>query len=186
MDNQRLLLYFSLALVLYLIWQAWQRDYGPKTIPVAQAPVTESTQAPKSPPKDLPEATEVPQIQEAKPEVARKQRPISARIRVITDVLDVEIGTRGGDIVRADLLAYPVSIKTPDNPFRLLDDQFRVYIAQSGLIHEKRQGVRDTAALAPSHHAEFTAEKNEFRLEEGDSELRVPLVWQGPNGVVVN
>ena len=186
MDNQRLLLYFALALVLYLIWQAWQRDYGPQAVPVARAPVTESTQESKAPPKDLPEATDVPQVEEPRPAtVTTKQRPAGARIRVITDVLDVEIGTRGGDILRADLLAYPVSIKTPDNPFRLLDDQLRVYVAQSGLIHDKRPDIQDTAALAPSHHAVFAAEKNEFRLANDEDELQVPIVWRGSNGVFV-
>ncbi len=186
MDNQRLLLYFALALVLYLIWQAWQRDYGPAPVPVAQAPVTDAAQAPKSIPKDLPEASDVPQVEEPRATVATTdQRPSRERIRVITDVLDVEIGTRGGDILRADLLAYPVSIKTPDNPFRLLDDQIRVYIAQSGLIHDRRHDGEDVTTLAPSHHAKFSVEKSEFRLRDGEEKLEVPMVWRGPNGVAV-
>ncbi|WP_348240668.1 YidC/Oxa1 family insertase periplasmic-domain containing protein, partial [Salmonella enterica] len=40
-------------------------------------------------------------------------------IRVRTDVLDMEISTRGGELVRADLLQYPKVKNQPDVPVRL-------------------------------------------------------------------
>jgi YidC/Oxa1 family membrane protein insertase len=181
MDNIRPVLYISLALVLFLIYQAWQRDYGPQPEP---APVTTEEVADMPEvvrPADLPEApvTEAVDIPvDAEPE------PERARIRVVTDVLDIEIDTRGGDLVRADLPTYPVSLRTPDEPVRLLDERIRQYVAQSGLIHDRVSGV-EPEGRAPSHHALFSAPQQEYRLREGQGELRVPLTWTGPDGIRV-
>ena len=39
MENQRLLLYFTLFFICYLLWAEWQMDYGPKP----EATVAEET-----------------------------------------------------------------------------------------------------------------------------------------------
>ena len=63
----------------------------------------------------------------------------SRRIRVATDVLELEISARGGDIIRADLLEQPQSIDTPEVPFRLLNNKegTNFYVVQSGLLHDQ-------------------------------------------------
>ncbi len=38
MGNQRILLYFTLFFIIYMIWAQWQMDYGPKTEVVAERP----------------------------------------------------------------------------------------------------------------------------------------------------
>jgi YidC/Oxa1 family membrane protein insertase len=184
MDNLRPILYISLLLVLFLIWTAWQRDYGPQPEPGPAAELSEEEvreRAEPARPLDMPEApvSEAEDIPvEAVPE------PERGRIRVVTDVLDLEIDTRGGDLVRADLPTYPVSLRTPDEPVRILDERVRQYVAQSGLIHDRVTGV-DGEGRAPSHHAIFQAPGNEFRLREGQDELRVPLTWTSDNGIRV-
>lgn len=188
MDNQRLLLYVALALVLYLIWQAWQEQYGPWREPVAQAPRApyttpiETTEPPTAPP-----AGDVPQAAEPKRDAPKVGVPAARRIRVVTDVLDVEIGTRGGDVLKADLVSYPVSISQPEVPFRLLQDDEKVYIAQSGLVHDKtRQASTALRQLAPSHHAEFSTEQEAYRLAQGEDQLQVRLTWRNERGVTVH
>ncbi|OOG23483.1 membrane protein insertase YidC [Thioalkalivibrio denitrificans] len=189
MDNLRPVLYISLLLVLFLIWQAWQRDYGPQPPPVDPAEVAEVERdrpdapeaAPAPRPMDLPdapaaEAQDVPV--EAVPERDR------GRIRVVTDVLDIEIDTRGGDLVRADLPTFPTSLRTPDDPVRILDERVRQYVAQSGLIHDRVPGI-EHEDRAPSHHAIFSAPQQEYRLREGQDELRVPLTWTSDTGIRV-
>ena len=53
----------------------------------------------------------------------------------MTDLLDVELDTVGGDVRTVALLAYPVSSEKKDEPFRLMQDEgSRIFIAQSGLI----------------------------------------------------
>lgn len=186
MDNQRLLLYASLFLVLYLIWIAWEQDYGPRSIQKATVQTRASAQ-PADPPghvRDVPEAP--PVAASAKRPAPQTPAQASQRVRVVTDVLDVEIDTRGGDIRRAALPTYPAQASRPEQPFVLLhDDPERgLYVAQSGLIHDAVMG-RDAAELAPSHHAVYSAKKRRYRLREGQDELRVPLTWRGPDGITV-
>ena len=39
MDNQRLLIWGSFILLLWMTYQAWVQDYGPRPEPVADEPV---------------------------------------------------------------------------------------------------------------------------------------------------
>ena len=86
MENQRLLLYITLFFIIYLLWAEWQMDYGPKT----EAPVSETVSAVE------PGATEVPEAATAPDEAtiiesSQAEQTGSQRIRVITDVFDIEI-----------------------------------------------------------------------------------------------
>jgi YidC/Oxa1 family membrane protein insertase len=189
MDNQRPILYLSLAFILFLIWQAWEQDYGTAARvdqPVigepgsASDPARLGAGAPDVPQGARPEVSDAP-LAVADP-VAAAATPTGLRVR--SDVLDLVIDLRGGDISRADLPTYPVSLDEPDNPVRILDRETRRYVAQSGLIHDPGEGI-DPAARAPSHHASFTASASEYTLGDGQETLEVPLVWEGPTGVRV-
>jgi [NiFe] hydrogenase diaphorase moiety small subunit len=49
MENQRLLLYFTLFFIVYLLWAEWQMDYGPKQeAPPATATATGTVEAPQA------------------------------------------------------------------------------------------------------------------------------------------
>ncbi|MGH8503001.1 MAG: membrane protein insertase YidC [Gammaproteobacteria bacterium] len=188
MDSQRVLLYFSLVLVLYLIWSAWQRDYAPQPAPQAPAlsrGLPADDKARETTP-DVPQAPVMPNVagQRSAP---REEAPESRPIRVVTDVLDIQIDTRGGDIRRAALPTYPAEAHAPDKPFVLMhsDPAHGVYIAQSGLIHDRTADGGTGEDLAPSHHALYEAQRHEYRLRAGEDELRVPLTWQSPSGVTV-
>jgi YidC/Oxa1 family membrane protein insertase len=183
MDNQRNILLIALVVVGFLIWQQWQLDYGPKPAPQVSETVQEQTAGTPAETKgDLPEVTEAGAIPSSQP----MGRPSgSQRIHVRTDVLDLIIDTRGGDVIQASLPTYPVSVDEPDNYFQLLNDNPQsYYTAQSGLIHSKIAGS-DTSGRAPSHYAVFQADRTEFRLGEGEDTLVVPLTWQSEDGVRV-
>jgi YidC/Oxa1 family membrane protein insertase len=172
MDNQKIILFFALSFVLLLIWQAWQEDHGAGETETAVAMQGAAPQ-----PADIPAAQSIAPAESAAaapPPVPRGfQR--GARIRVVTDLLDVQLDTVGGDVRDVALLAYPVSSEKQDEPYRLMRDEgTRVFIAQSGLISQQ---------IAPDHYALYTAEATEYRLQ-GD-ELRVPLRWTGADGVSV-
>ena len=186
MENQRLLLSLALAMVVLLLWQAWQADYGPRPTPSTTA-VSEpaataggqgNTETPvarqESQGADVPDQVTAsglaPAVQGA-PALKRGER-----IRVVTDLLDVVIDTTGGDVRRVRLLKYPVSVDDP-TPFTLLsDDPERLYVAQSGFI---------SGAPAPDHHAVYRAEAKVYTLAEGQDTLEVPLTWTSPEGVTV-
>lgn len=181
MDNFRPVLYLFLLFTLFLVWQAWQRDYGPQPVaPIAHERAALDDAA--APARDIPDAP-VSEARDAPQTPLTSLEPERPRIRVVTDVLDILIDPRGGDLVQADLPTYPVSLNTPDIPVRLLDERIRRYIAQSGLIHDRVPGT-DSEGRAPSHHVMYSFERAEYRLNGAD-ELTVPLTWTGPDGVQV-
>lgn len=185
MDNQRIFLYGALGLILLVIWQTWQIDYG-------DAPARDATEevaadraddgqddvpdAPVEVPEDdqpalddeEPVAAEAP-ASEDMPTVERAM-PRGERISVRTDLHDITIDTEGGDIREARLLQHRESMATDRRVELLTDDPDRLFVAQAGL----QSGNRD----APTHHAQWEAERDSYELNDGD-ELRVPLTWEG-------
>ncbi|MEK7696956.1 MAG: membrane protein insertase YidC, partial [Pseudomonadota bacterium] len=99
MDNRRLFLFFALALILMLLWQAWEQEQRPP-VPVATSPATANKEVPLPPSAGAPKAT-VP----ARPEGIERGR----RIKVVTDTLEAHLDTYGGDLREVYLRKYPVS-----------------------------------------------------------------------------
>ncbi|NOX28320.1 MAG: membrane protein insertase YidC [Gammaproteobacteria bacterium] len=189
METRRILLFFALAAVVVLLYEAWQTDYGPQ--PVAVAPSSPSSQitdgefavpqigadVPDSPANYVEPLAETPAVADNnKPAV--KALVDAGSVNVVTDTFDIEISLAGGDIRRADLRAYPVSIDEPDNPFPLMStDPTNLFIAQSGLLSKSQ---------APDHHAIYTADAKEFTLADGYDKLEVVLHWQSDDGVQID
>lgn len=194
MDNQRLILYVALFAVAFLLWEEWQQDYGPaRTAP----PVDQQAASPDSAgetsgeqARDLPAAIpagessaastsdqqDIPQVENPPPPTSRRQG--GASIRIVTDVLDLEISPAGGVVQQADLLNYPVDPKQPE-PVRLFRSDGREhFVAQSGLVASE-------GAAAPNHYALYQSTNSEYRLEEGEEELVVPLTWRSDDGIEV-
>ena len=168
MDNQRLFLGIGLVFVLFLIWQAWIEEQTVSQ-PPPQARTTERAAGdapPQAPAEDVPDARPT-QVPSAAPEA-----PSGERIRVVTDQLEAEISSTGGDLRIVRLRQYPVSLAQRDQAFTLLDDvPPSFYVAQTGLVAVDE-------ASAPTHHATFSFEDSEFRLAEGEDVLEVPLHWE--------
>ncbi|MBI5616331.1 MAG: membrane protein insertase YidC [Gammaproteobacteria bacterium] len=174
MDNTRLILFIVLSFISYMIWDAWQKDYGPKPAPTpttAAAPTTA-----KSEKNDLPSVNASP-VPATTPADSAQHAESRNAVHVRTDLLALEINLRGAVIDRAALLAYPIDPKTPDVPFQLMAaDSTRFFIAQGGL---KAEGE------SPDHHAAFTSAATEYKLDANTPELVVPLTWTSPAGVAV-
>ena len=189
MDNQRFFLYIALAFVLYLIWLTWQQEHAPQPTPpqIAEAPSLESEDDKPPASEDLPEISSTSTTEEVEPEptAAKTTLTKSQSIKVRTDVLDLIIDTRGGDIRQLDLPTYPVSLKQKDQPFRLLHSDQQTYIAQSGLRHDKVNGKAVRGNIAPTHHEIYRAEATLYELAEGEDELKVILLWFGDNNIRV-
>ena len=181
--NARMFLWLGLVLVLWLNYETWQRDYAQpvaansaatnapelsnnslaSSVPQAAPPATTPTASP--PPSAIPAPSVVP----ATPVAASTEA--AGKLRVKTDVLDLDISLRGGDLVRVDLLRYP-KVKGEDARVRLLQEgRERFYVIQTGLT--------DAQGLAhPTHLATFAAPATNYTLKDGVGELRVPLTWQ--------
>ena len=178
MDNLRLILFMTLAFLGMLLYQAWQTDYGPAPQTVAE----NSGQETKST-GDTPDAPKQADIDSAAPSIpgleAASTSAGASLVKVRTDTLDVVIDTRGGTIVDARLIEYPVAVNRPDEKYRLLSQRPSDYfIVQSGLLGAE-------TARTPTHEAVFTAASDQFELKEGDDTLQVDLHWQSADGVRV-
>ena len=187
MDNLRPLLWLTLAFVLFLMWQAWHQDYGtPATPPAETEEVIEDADArPEDvPAAPRPEETADPAAPDADPGIRPLEAPERTQFTVRTDTHELLIDSRGGTILRADLLQYPRDLRDdPLEPVRLFDHRLRGYVAQSGLTHDR---VNDQAVegRAPSHHADFEVDRDHFELAEGEDTLQVPMRWTSEDGEI--
>jgi YidC/Oxa1 family membrane protein insertase len=190
MENQRFFLYIALAFLLYIIWLTWQQEHAPE--PIAQ---TDSTQEKNNvsvdesiyeTSDDVPDAAESTQTSSSAVNSSNGSliQNKSQKVHVRTDVLDVIIDTRGGDIRQIDLPTYPVSLEEKDQAFRLMFNDNLTYIAQSGLRHDKING-QAVIGVAPTHHEIYRAEQTEYKLTDGKNELEVKLLWTGENRIRV-
>jgi|HubBroStandDraft_1064217.scaffolds.fasta_scaffold03485_4 YidC/Oxa1 family membrane protein insertase len=192
-NNPRFYLWGALALLLLLNFETWMRDYAPP--PGASAAAATSASAPAtSPANDLgnripeaatPAATQQATQQAAQPAASPTAAPVADAVaagaasiaagtaapvvHVRTDVLDLDISTRGGTLARLDLLAYP-EVKGQATPVRLENtDPASLYTLQSGLTGPEGPSY-------PTHLATLASATDSYSLD-GGNELRVPLTW---------
>ena len=184
MENQRFLLYGSLALVLFLIWSAWQRtNYTP--VDVVQPQVESTVEQSAQWENDLPEVQDAKvDLDAATPVTTPTLSPQSKKVNVSTDVFDLVIDTRGADIQRVELKDYSLTSQNPDIPFVLLETQEKTYVSQSGLIHDRIAGV-DANSRAPNHHNTYLTEDTNYVLKDGQEKIEIPFTWQNDDGLLV-
>jgi YidC/Oxa1 family membrane protein insertase len=187
MPNLRFILWLALASVLYYNYLTWQHDYAPPPVPAAHS-APAGAAGPKTlgdsvPTAAAPASSAAPAPAEASTTPPAPGAPAAAgaagAVHVVTDVLDMDLSLRGGEIERADLPQYPLHKDTPNVPVRLESrDPDGLYLLQTGLI-----GVGGQAA--PTHLTTWTSERTSYTLPAGESELRVPLTWSDGHGLTV-
>jgi YidC/Oxa1 family membrane protein insertase len=187
MDNPRLYLWIALALLVWMNVVQWDRDYGkPAVAPTTTATSVAAQTAAPATNSQLPALPSDAKPQAAAPSAVAPASVAAAAevgnaptVHVVTDVLDLDISLRGGDLLRADLAKYPRDKKPGSPAVRLLStDDATFSVARSGL--RAADGRAD-----PTHLAMYTSAANEYRLAGGASELRVPLTWTDGQGVTV-
>jgi len=182
MDIKRSILLVALAVVAYLLVLQWNQDYGQAALP-AETSQTQSSAVPLLP--DTPSAPaadngthdDLPAVagQEQASALPSTSASSEELIRVRTDVLDVAIDPRGGDIVELHLPQYPRRQDRPDVPFQLFERSGqRLYVAQSGLIGDGP----DQASGRPL----YSSAQRQYQLAEGEDQLVVDLTYSA-NGV---
>ena len=210
MKNIRLILWVGLVLAVLVNYSTWVTEFAPRDAAAAAA-AQKAAEAEKSTkplgaaiPQTAPVAanadtgntpaasTPVPTAGGTAPAATPAATPAAPAagqatgkiVSVRTDVLDVDINLRGGELQRADLLAYPV-VKGQPTPVRLLRNagSGNQYLLQTGLA-----GTGAGAAVPnayPTHQALFEGDFTAFVLQDGSNEIRVPLTWTSPEGVKV-
>lgn len=182
-------------MLVFMLWQAWQLDYGPKPeIAAVETPIAPTAE-------DMPNASGL-SAQTGNTASTTVDTPLTVQtadkiVSVKTDVIALEIDLQGGTLRNLDLLNYPVekdnsfvtrlrsllglSVAEKNHaPVRLFNSsQEKMFVAQSGLIAE------GNSASAPNHYTLFNNEQDSYTLQPGQDSLTIPLKWTDNNGLVV-
>ena len=154
MDTKRLILFVVFSFSILLLWDSWQRKHNP----VAEVATQQDASVPSSQKlNSIDTKTIVPD--------SNFKLETGSRIKVATDLYQIEIDTIGGDIRR--LLLNNHLADNAQDKFVLLDDSQKplFYVAQTGLIGND----------LPTHKSTFTSEKTNYVLENGQNHLDVKL-----------
>ncbi|MDH5217495.1 MAG: membrane protein insertase YidC [Gammaproteobacteria bacterium] len=187
MDTQRLVLFLALSLVILLLWEAWGQRNNPVPAPLATTSSSVLGDAPQtpgeslvqiSPADDKPVSPASTSDTPADPSARIQAGLVSKqRVRIVTDIYNIDIETQGADVRSAFLTKFPINLDEPDIYYPLLDDALpQLFIAQTGLL---------SSSVAPDHHAVFQTEKPEYKMLDGEDSLVVPFVWTSPEGIKV-
>lgn len=178
----------ALATISYMLWEAWQQDYGPKpALSTLDRPVIEG------------KAASVAQQAPANPvaPVVSAKAAAAAIVKIKTDLFSIEIDSEGGTIRTLDLLQYPLEKEnTTVNtlralagmekkkvnlaPIRLFNtDTEKEFLAQSGLLADAGSDP------VPDHHQKFNYQQDSYELKSGENSISVPLTWDNGQGLTV-
>lgn len=194
-NNIRVFLWLGLALAIWLNYSQWEIDYGPNPVSPAAAAASANAPKPASLEDTVPQATQqapaaTPASEDAPPQATGPEASVpnpaaavtdsAGVVRVTTDVLILDIDLKGGSLVRAELLGYPVVKGQPEMVVLFNRDSPETsYVLQSGLVSNVA-GQR-----TPNHVEKFSSAAQKYELASGQQELRVPLTWTDGNGVTV-
>ena len=192
MDNLRLILFFSLAFILMLLWQAWEKDYGAKPETTASTQSSSSANStssqvggtvPTAPPVAAPDSapSTAPSITQGTmmPTASATAADGAGSVTVKTDLYTMQIGTLGGNVLKVFLNDYPASLGDEENSFQLMKPQPPgLFIAQSGL-------VAGQGSTGPTHETQYQATSDSYQMEKDADQLVVDLFWNAAAGVKV-
>jgi len=176
LQRTRVFLLLSLFVVGMLLYSNWQQE----TVPAPASSMGESATGKNTSsqysdiPTDLVVNEGAGSQGLAMPTSMSETKKIGEIISVKTDVLDIQIDTKGGDIIYAQLPQYPTSLETPDDGFQLLqNNEERYYIVQTGLIGLDQRGPDSKQA----GRGQFQYVKTNYQMADNQNVLEIPLVW---------
>ncbi|HTH94547.1 MAG TPA: membrane protein insertase YidC [Rhodocyclaceae bacterium] len=167
MDKKRFnaLLLITFMFSLFMLWDAWQRSHAPAPTATTAAPAVPGAPAA---PGAVPTVSATP--------VATLPAANIAKAKVQTDLFKAEISAQGGDLVFLELEKHRATLDANKN-FVLFDNDAKghIYVGQTGLIGD---GL-------PNHKTQFSFDKSEYSLEEGQDSLSVRLTAPIAGGMKV-
>jgi len=170
-DMRRTLLWVVFSMSLFLIWDAWNKHEGrpsffspaPVTKPVAVGapPASGGIPTPTTAVVAATPGAVAPAVAASAPAVAAEQVTIS------TDLVKATLDSKGGDLVRVELLKQVDKIDPTKNTVLLDQSAERLYVAQTGLIPAAG------GAGLPNHHTVMTLVPGERTLQPGRDAVQV-------------
>ena len=169
-DMRRTLLWVVFSMSLFLIWDAWNKHNGQPSL-FSPAPTAKPAAAGAAPAASgLP----TPSLAGAAPAVAgapAAAAPVAAvlaeKVTITTDLVKATLDSKGGDLVRVELLKQADQVDHTRNTVLLDHSADRFYVAQTGLVPAAG------GAGLPNHHTVMTLVPGERTLQPGSDELKV-------------
>jgi len=184
MNQTRVFLIFAWLMVAVLLWMEWGREKNapdPATVAAAQLAVPAATDADLAPPTagNVPQANVPGQTPAAAGVEATPAAASAPRITVTTDVLKLVLD--GRSVLDADLLQFPQTKAAGSPPVQLLtEDKAHPYSATAGWASQTNAPVPGATGFQPAQSV------TDVVLADGQAEVQVPFVWNGPNGVSIH
>ena len=195
METRRLILYAALGFVLYSLWTAWQIQYPSAavntTLADTQTALNLSSNSVNTTGALLPDLAEqklvATQTTASSASVSDDTTSLNSNtatsvnklIHIKTDVFNIDIDTDNGDIVRAQLRDYPVSVEEKNTPTVLLTEQAaHRYTANSSLLERGVNGVQNI-------NFNFRSDFSSYALQDNQDKLQVVLTGRSADGLEV-
>lgn len=176
MDVQRIILIAAMALISYMLVLQWNEDYGQPAPAGEQAVTSVSAYSSPSAETDLPQAADETASADVPPTGTTASK--AQLITVKTDVLDLIIDTKGGDIIQVALPVHKATLGA-EQPFVLMEQTSnRTYVSQSGLVGSN--GPDASKDGRPT----YTVDAAQFELGDKES-IDVDLKFTDNNGVLI-
>jgi len=188
-DIRRTLLWVVFTMSLVLLWDAWNKHTGAPSIfggaaprPVAASGPAGADSAPARSSGAVPSATSAAPVAPSAAAVpaagasAPGAAPAAELITLTTDVVRASVDTRGGDIVRLELLQHRDHVNPGNNVVLFDRSRDRLYYARTGLA------TVDGAAF-PNHETLLVPKAGERELKAGVDALELQLESPEINGV---
>jgi YidC/Oxa1 family membrane protein insertase len=161
MDTQRIIAFIVFSFSILLLWESWQNYSNPK--PAVEVQARKETGGTSTEAASLPKPGEALSPTAVAADTGKTEK--GARAKVVTDVLSAEIDANGGDLRELVLSSYRQN-EDAKQPFRLFEEKAgRNYFAQAGFI----------GGALPTHKTLFELVPGEYRLKDGQNELKVSL-----------
>jgi YidC/Oxa1 family membrane protein insertase len=170
-DMRRTILWVVFSVSLVLLWDAWNKHNGNPSM-FSPTPVKTAASAGAAPgasavlPAGLPTAAGAATAGAPIAPVAAAPTA-TEKLTITTDVIKATLDSKGGDLVRLELLKYSDAADAKRNLVLFDHSAQRVYLAQTGLI-SSQAGVS-----LPNHFTVMQALPGERTLQDGAKELSV-------------
>jgi YidC/Oxa1 family membrane protein insertase len=170
-DMRRTLLWVVFSMSLFLIWDAWNKHNGQPSL-FSPAPVAKPAAAGAAPVASggLPTSglASAPVAAAGVPTVAPSAaEAVAEKVTITTDLVKATLDSKGGDLVRVELLKQADQVDHTRNTVLLDQSADRFYVAQTGLVPAAG------GAGLPNHHTVMTLVPGERTLQPGSDELKV-------------
>lgn len=162
MDTQRIIAFIVFSFSLLLLWESWQTYSNPKPAVETQAKPSGAPGTAADPSLPKPSQGLSPA---AAPAAETGKALQGARVKIVTDIMQAQIDANGGDLRELVLTNYRQN-EDKQQAFRLFEEKAgRDYFAQMGFI----------GGTLPTHKTVFELTPGEYRLKDGENELKVEL-----------